>query len=329
MKLERGTVGCNKTSDKRESRGNTPKRFSLLKLTLLAVAVCVITLLAAALISTSENKRIGTAVYTVSSSKIETDGLRIVLISDLHRTRFDETNQQLVDVTAEQHPDLICVDGDMLERSCTEEEVEALSDLFSRLMAVAPVYFSAGNHDYKVYFNKTDIVGHEYVSGEGKSAVLQKLENTGAVFLENDYLDVEVCGQKLRLGGFYSKAYRTGEDTDESWSERETFLSKYCDTDSYKLMLSHRPQSFEPEKSGSDPDIDLILSGHTHSGVICLPFGLGAIWTEDGFFPKYDKGEFDIGTAQLIITSGLAGYGWIPRVFNPPEIAVIELLPEK
>lgn len=43
----------------------------------------------------------------------------------------------------------------------------------------------------------------------------------------------------------------------------------------------------------------------------------------------FGRGHFTLGERmELLITSGLAGYGWLPRVNNLPEIAVVELVPQ-
>ena len=90
-------------------------------------------------------------------------------------------------------------------------------------------------------------------------------------------------------------------------------------------MLAHRPDSFIYGNAAYLWDIDLVLSGHTHGGLWRLPFIGGVIAPEQGLFPEYDKGEFDLGNIKMIISSGLNGYNNIPRLFNSPEITVIEL----
>ena len=72
--------------------------------------------------------------------------------------------------------------------------------------------------------------------------------------------------------------------------------------------------------------IDLVLSGHTHGGVIRIP-GKGGLYAPmQGWWPKYDYGEMMLNEhMQMIITSGLSGHDFVPRVFNLPEIAVIDL----
>ena len=73
-------------------------------------------------------------------------------------------------------------------------------------------------------------------------------------------------------------------------------------------------------------DVDLVLSGHTHGGLIRLPFLGGLIAPMQGFFPEYDKGYFELGNnMQMIISAGLAGYGILPRINNLPEICVIDI----
>lgn len=326
--LKRGRRGDNVSPDTHVRR-----KLRAGHIVLICLAAFIFVYLCASLISTAWNNTITTAYYEVGSDRIRS-GLRIVLISDLHRKKFDETNQRLVDAIAEQEPDLICVDGDMLDGDCTDDEIEAFRFLLERLAAIAPVYFSAGNHEYTVYCDSAVMLGTEIVGMEGRSEALELFESTGAVFLESDYRDVTVNGELLRIGGFYPFAYRAVFDTDGSWEKRRAFLEDYCDTDAFRLMLSHRPNSYYAEKNYADGevpswDIDLVLSGHEHRGVICLPFGLGAVWTHEGLFPKHDYGRVKIGEMDMIITSGFAGNRGIPRVFNPPEIAVIDLLPEK
>ena len=72
---------------------------------------------------------------------------------------------------------------------------------------------------------------------------------------------------------------------------------------------------------------DLYLCGHTHGGLWRIP-GIGGIYAPtQRFFPKYDRGyfTFDNGKYQMIINPGFGGHGWIPRIFNLPEVSVIAL----
>ncbi|MCH5279395.1 MAG: metallophosphoesterase [Christensenellaceae bacterium] len=304
-------------------------------------AICV-----AALISIAMNGRITVSRYTVghmgaselggSEESAQSDagedetGVRIVLISDLHRRKFDETNQQLVDRVSEQSPDLICVDGDMLEKSCTAEEVEDFASLLERLQQIAQVYCAYGNHDYEAYSKPVPHgdVGDIWDMDESMLNVLtvrQRLEQTGAIFLEEEYRDIVVNGIDIRIGGMYGYAFLGDDESVNEARKRLTFLAEYCDTDSYKILMCHRPDSFIFNSAADDWEIDLVMSGHTHNGVINIPF-VGAIITHDqGLFPKYSKGKFDIGNITLVITGGLDGASNVPRIFNPPEISVIDI----
>lgn len=294
---------------------------------LLCAAALVLGIMVAALLSLLWNRDIKVTKYEMRSEKTGTP-IRIALISDLHRQKFDETNQLLVDRVKEQAPDLICVDGDMLEHHNTDEQIEELRFLFERLIGIAPVYFAAGNHDYDVYGEFAAKQDGEYLFIGPPSKELELLESTGAVFLEKEYTEVTVKGERLRIGGFYPLAYQMENESEFSFRDRESFLEDYCDTDSFKLMLSHRPDSYLKGGAMERWNIDLVVCGHTHGGVVRMPFGLGALWTNEGFFPKHDMGFFEEESLNMLITSGLDGHNGFPRVFNPPEIAVIDVLPE-
>lgn len=51
--------------------------------------------------------------YKIKSDKIK-ETIKIVLISDLHNSQFGSKNKRLVDKIQKQDPDLILMDGDML-----------------------------------------------------------------------------------------------------------------------------------------------------------------------------------------------------------------------
>ena len=62
---------------------------------------------------------------------------------------------------------------------------------------------------------------------------------------------------------------------------------------------------------------------------IVLPF-LGGVWGGDQrYFPEYVYGMYEKDKLNLLITSGLGSNAQkVPRFNNPPEIVVLDLLPE-
>ena len=60
-----------------------------------------------------------------------------------------------------------------------------------------------------------------------------------------------------------------------------------------------------------------------------LPFVGGVISPSEGLFPEYDYGRYRFGDTDMILSSGLCGYDMVPRLFNRPEICVIDLVPEE
>ena len=71
--------------------------------------------------------------------------VRTVVISDLHDHRFGEDNERLAEKIRETAPDLIFMDGDMLNGEAENAEVPAA--LIRELKDTAPVYYALGNHE--------------------------------------------------------------------------------------------------------------------------------------------------------------------------------------
>lgn len=242
--------------------------------------------------------------------------LRIVLLSDLHGKSFGRENSRLIAKIQEQSPDAIFLDGDMIDRSADSADVQELLRLIERLHEIAPVYFAPGNHELE--YMQTD------------ASLLTQVAEAGAVVVNDSYVDVTLAGQPLRIGGTMGHAFCFGRSEEEFSSSPEyQFLKEFEDTDVPKICLAHMPDTFIFNGAYNLWNVDLVLSGHTHGGLIRLPFIGGLYAPMQGWFPEYDRGYFRLGEhMQMVITSGLAGHGVIPRINNPPEIVVIDLVPE-
>lgn len=251
-------------------------------------------------------------VLTVNSVELQCGvSFRAVFIADLHSHSFGEGNAELLSEIQSAEPEYIFMGGDMLNG-----ESEGHGELISFVSAaceIAPVYYALGNHEL------------DYMELHG-DAILSDIEAAGATVLENDYVDLD-CG--VRLGGMYGYAFAlNGYNTVEPErmdGEVYDFLTDFCDTESYKLLICHRPDSFVLGQAPYVWDVDTVLSGHVHGGQIVVPFR-GGLWAPDqGFFPEYDHGYYEVGRIGMYITGGLgAGPQFIPRMNNLPEIVVME-----
>jgi len=248
--------------------------------------------------------------YTVASPKI-TAPLTLVQLTDLHNRSFGKDNARLIRLVAEQKPDLILITGDMLTYSQKRKDVPIR--LAQDLAGIAPVYYGYGNHEERHGLNWGGDLATD-------------LRGAGAVVLERDFVDVEIGGNHLRIGG--SSGYLlTGEATYGWAAPGLRFMRAYCDTDAMKLLLAHQPEAFLLWGSMEYYDLDLTFCGHLHGGQVRLPLVGGLFTPESGFFPKYTKGLVERDGSTLILSGGLGSGGLVPRLNNVPELVCVTLIP--
>ena len=253
--------------------------------------------------------------YRMESQKVSAP-IRIVLLTDLHGRSFGKENVRLLDTIAAQQPDLIALTGDIFNKDADTDEVNRMCGFIQKAAEIAPVYFGLGNHE-----------AERVATYDGD--LLERIRQSGAVVLEAEYLDLEINGTPVRIGG-YMGYYRTPHLNTKDpvlkiWYER--FFSDFENTDRFKILLNHIPTNWVDWGGIDTFPVDLVLSGHYHGGLIRIPFleqGLVAPYV--GLFPPYTKGMFTGSKATCILTTGLAG-SRLPRLFNPPEIAVVDILP--
>lgn len=245
--------------------------------------------------------------YTYRNPKIAAP-IRAVQLTDLHNYQYGRDNQRLIAKIQKQKPDVIFMTGDMLNED--EDRTDILLHLVREACAIAPVYFSLGNHE----------VGYEKTYGEGD--LTEQLEAAGAVVLEKEYVDTKIDGQEVRIGGAYG--YLLPEDWGDGSEQR--FLEAFVQTDRLKILLSHVPEGLLLWKSMEYWDVDLVFSGHVHGGQVRVPFVGGLFDPEEGFFPTYTRGMFSCGNGTMILSAGLGSSRGIPRVNNLPEIVVCDIV---
>lgn len=242
--------------------------------------------------------------------------LRIVQLTDLHNASFGEENKDLVKKVKDLKPDLIFITGDMLNSG--ESGTGVFTELLKKLVKIAPVYVSYGNHE------------NAWQAAHEKD-LRATIEKTGAVVVDLEYLDLEVKGDEFRLGG-YSGYYRapimTTDDPEQLQREKQ-FYEDFEDTDRYKILLCHIPTAWLDWEHRDDYAVDLVFSGHYHGGQIRLPLIGGLYAPYVGWFPKYTVGLFNDGGAAVVLSAGLGSDRRLPRINNPGEIVCIDLIPEK
>lgn len=272
--------------------------FRKIKFTRNKVLIIIFTLIFLSVFCLVNNKWLTVTDYSYSSDRLpqEFDGFKIVHISDLHNASFGKNNARLIDKIKRCEPDIIVITGDIADGN--RPDIGVSVRFCEEAAKLCPTYYVTGNHEYALDCDEF--------------AELSKgIENSGAVFLQNETTQINVGESSLTLVGL----------NDNSLCRED--LAKIMENvspDSFTILLAHEPQEFE-EYCACSPD--LIFCGHAHGGQVRLPFVGGLVAPDQGFFPKYTEGRFDQDQTTMYISRGL-GNSVIPlRVFDLPEIVCV------
>ena len=95
--------------------------------------------------------------------------------------------------------------------------------------------------------------------------------------------------------------------------------------DEFNILLAHHPEQLE---TYSDYSFDLVFSGHAHGGQVRI-FGQGIIAPNQGVFPEYTSGLYEMNGTQLVVSRGIGNSRFPLRLFNRPHLIITELKTEK
>ena len=291
----------------REKSAVLPKQRSRTsRLTKILLGILLLILLAL-LVGLLDN-RLVFATYTVVTEKV-TEPVRFVMLSDLHSRIYGEDQEDLLRMIDEAEPDVIFLVGDI---SDTWETRDTAGDLLRGITERYPCFCVTGNH--------------EYWSGRSED-ILAYYESFGVQILEGTSATLEVNGQTIRVCGITDADAPWYSDMTLSSEAQLDSLAQVTTNGNFSLLLAHRPELFELYTTYG---YDLVLSGHAHGGQWRIP-GLinGVAAPSQGWFPRYAGGWYEENNTVMIVGRGLANNaGLIPRFFNPPEVVVVDIIPE-
>ena len=272
---------------------------------LFAAAICLIVV---TFWIVHSNTKLELTEYNVVSSKVPESFAcyEIAQVSDWHNVEFGEENNKLLKLLAEVEPDMIVLTGDLIDSRQTE--IEIALKFAGKAVQIAPVYYVTGNHEARV---------PEY------QQLKSGLTDLGVAVLDNQKVQITKDGESITLMGIQDPSFRTDYLFGDAESvSNQAITSLQNESDGFTILLSHRPELFGLYV---DTGVDLVFSGHAHGGQFRLPFVGGLVAPNQGFFPKYDAGQFVEKNTTMIVSRGV-GNSIIPfRINNPPEIVVVEL----
>ena len=242
--------------------------------------------------------------YTYQNNEIPValQGFRIVQVSDLHDASFGKDNQKLCDSVAALSPDIIVITGDIIDSN--RPDMEHSVNTINSLAAIAPTYYVNGNHE-------------TWLSQDTQERLYDSLSSLDNVtILWDTTMEIEKDGMTFQLLGVCDEHLQ---------SDTLRRMTEELETSQFTILLAHEPQYLDEY---SHCGIDLVLTGHAHGGQFRLPFIGGVVAPDQGLFPVYTEGMHTLDSTSMIISRGL-GNSIIPvRLFNDPELVVIDLAAE-
>lgn len=223
-------------------------------------------------------------------------GFRIVQLSDLHIGPILKKGwlQEVVKKTNAVQPDLIVMTGDYVDGTVDEirAELQPLAQLDARWGMLAVT----GNHEY--YW---DVSGWRHA-----------IREMGIDLLENEHRVFNIGDAQLVVGGVPDN--HASRFNAESPNPQKAFADA---PEAIRILLAHQPK----EAGTWLREADIMLTGHTHGGIIFFLEPLIA-----RFNGGFVQGRYDVGGKTLYVSPGTGIWnGFSARIGAAPEITLVVL----
>jgi len=221
------------------------------------------------------------------------DGFTILHISDMHVDMNEVAMQRVIELVGELSYDLCVLTGDY--RGQTYGPFEAALDGVGRVRShlKGPIYGVLGNHD--------------------TIKMVPGLEAIGIRILLNECEAIARGDQRIHLAGVDDAHFYRMDNIEKA--------AMQIPDGEFSILLSHTPEIF---RQAAHANLNLMLSGHTHGGQICLP-GSVPITLESSLPRRMGAGAWQYHDMTGYTSVG-AGSSVVPVRLNcPPEITLHRL----
>jgi predicted MPP superfamily phosphohydrolase len=221
------------------------------------------------------------------------DGFTILQISDLHVEQSEAAMMRVIQIIETLRYDICILTGDYRAKTWGPYD-ESLAGVARVCAALeGPVYGVLGNHD--------------------TIRMVPGLEEMGIRMLLNEAEAIERDGEHIHLAGI-----------DDAHFYRMDNIEKAAENiphEEFSILVTHTPEIY---RQATHADFDVLLSGHTHGGQICLPGGTPI--TLSAVLPRALGSGPWRHHGMIGYTSVGAGSSVVPVRFNcPPEITLHRL----
>ncbi|MGN0638763.1 MAG: metallophosphoesterase [Huintestinicola sp.] len=240
-----------------------------------------------------------TVSYEIFTDKI-TKPVRIAQISDLHGEYYGRDMKTLLEAVDASSPDVIVLTGDIFDDVRDNENTRIF---LKAAVSEYPFFYVSGNHEMRK---------------DGWANFKQEAADMGITVLEGEnvgFMGITICGAsstgdgRLTFDGSVEKCAKEAGN-------------------GFNVLLAHYPEKIGYYRSFGK--FDLVLSGHAHGGQWRVPYLINGLFSPDqGLFPEYAGGMYEFDDDCMIVSRGLSRTkNVIPRIFNNPELVIIDILPE-
>lgn len=231
----------------------------------------------------------------IVSSKLPSafEGFTILHLSDLHVDMCKDAMDRVAKLVRDIAYDVCVLTGDYRGQTfgpfdATLAGMAAVCDALE-----GPIFAVLGNHD--------------------TICMAPGLEEMGIRLLLNESATIERDGQRIHIAGIDDAHYYRVDNIEKAAAD--------IPHDDFSILLSHTPEIYQ---QATHAGFDLLLSGHTHGGQICIPGGIPI--SLDSVLPRsFGSGSWKYHDMRGYTSVG-AGSSIVPVRFNcRPEITLHRL----
>lgn len=238
--------------------------------------------------------------YSIVSNKSISQQYKLAVISDLHfgNALNSSSIKKYIDEITNENPDIVILLGDIVDEKTSLMDMEKIFQDLAQIKNNFGIYYIYGNHDINYYGSKN--FSRLQLKNALEKANIKVLKDTNVV-INNE---LTVIGRK--------------DFSDLNRSSLSDLYNNLANKDNFLLLLDHQPVNLMENIKAK---FDLQLSGHTHNGQI-FPAG---ILNKFLGITEMNYGYKKIGDFQIIVTSGISGWGYPIRTEGISEYVIIDI----